>query len=465
MRNTLRQIILFAAISAMLIGLFAGRALASGVKTYRGKFSDGATYLIQVPSTWNGTLLLYSHGYVVPGFSNPAVDVGDPITGAYLLANGYALGGSSYAGTGWAVQQALPDQIEVLDTFKKLVGTPNRTIAWGHSLGGIVTAGLVQRYPDRFDAALPMCGVLAGSVGTWNQALDSAFAFDVLLGSGSGLKVVNITDPVKNVDIAEGILNKAQKNAQGRARIALSAALDDTPGWFDPLSPEPSPTDYVAQEANQYLWLSEIDFPFAFDFRAELEKRAGGNGSWNHGVDYEKQLEKSVDYAEVKALYQKAGLNLDADVQKLNDAARISAKASALTYLEHNIIFDGQIDIPVLTLHTKGDGLVVVEDESAYKNVIDEEHNGQFLRESFVHRAGHCEFTPAETVVAFEALISRLNTGKWPELSAGVLNKAAKDLGSKFNVLPVNGKEVHVPPAYFKFQPPVFLRPFNAGKN
>ena len=465
MRNTLRQIILFAAISAMLIGLFAGRALASGVKTYRGKFSDGATYLIQVPSTWNGTLLLYSHGYVVPGFSNPAVDVGDPITGAYLLANGYALGGSSYAGTGWAVQQALPDQIEVLDTFKKLVGTPSRTIAWGHSLGGIVTAGLVQRYPDRFDAALPMCGVLAGSVGTWNQALDSAFAFDVLLGSGSGLKVVNITDPVKNVDIAEGILNKAQKNAQGRARIALSAALDDTPGWFDPLSPEPSPTDYVAQEANQYLWLSEIDFPFAFDFRAELEKRAGGNGSWNHGVDYEKQLEKSVDYAEVKALYQKAGLNLDADVQKLNDAARISAKASALTYLEHNIIFDGQIDIPVLTLHTKGDGLVVVEDESAYKNVIDEEHNGQFLRESFVHRAGHCEFTPAETVVAFEALISRLNTGKWPGLSAGVLNKAAKDLGSKFNVLPVNGKEVHVPPAYFKFQPPVFLRPFNAGKN
>ena len=465
MRNTIRQTILLAVSSALLMSLSAGRALASGVKTYRGKFSDGATYLIQVPSKWNGTLLLYSHGYVIPGFSNPAVDVGDPITGAYLLANGYALGGSSYASTGWAVQQALPDQIQVLDTFKKLVGAPSRTIAWGHSLGGIVTAGLVQRYPARFDAALPMCGVVAGSVGTWNQALDSAFAFDVLLGSGSGLKLVNITDPVKNIDIAEGILNKAQKNAQGRARIALSAALADTPGWFDPLSPEPSPTNYAAQEANQYLWLSEIDFPFAFDFRAELEKRAGGNGSWNHGVDYEKQLERSIDYAEVQALYQKAGLNFHDDVQKLNDAARISAKASALSYLERNIIFDGQIDIPVLTLHTKGDGLVVVEDESAYKNVVDEEHNGQFLREVFVHRAGHCEFTPAETVVAFEALVSRLDTGKWQELGAGVLNKKAKALGSKFNVLPVNGKEVHVPPAYFKFHPPVFLRPFDAGKN
>src|SRR5579863_1787494 len=296
MCGRIKRAVFLVACWAIPLALFLGHAQASGVKRYKGKFADGATYLIQVPSKWNGTLVLYSHGYVVPGSSNPAMDVGDPITGAYLLANGYALGGSSYATTGWAIQQALPDQIEVLDTFKNLIGPPGRTIAWGHSLGGMVTAGLVQRYPQRFDAALPMCGVVSGSVGTWNQALDSAFAFDVLLGAGSGLKVVNINHPVKNIDTAEGILNKAQKNAQGRASIALSSALDDTPGWFDPLSPEPSPTNYVAQEANQYLWLSEIDFPFAFDFRAELEKRASGNGSWNHGVDYEKQLEKSVDY-------------------------------------------------------------------------------------------------------------------------------------------------------------------------
>ena len=85
--------------------------------------------------------------------------------------------------------------------------------------------------------------------------------------------------------------------------------------------------------------------------------------------------------------------------------------------------------IPVLTLHTKGDGLVVVEDESAYKDVVDEEHDGELLRQLFVHRAGHCEFTPAETVVAFQALISRLDTGKWPGLGSATLNKAAKGAG------------------------------------
>jgi pimeloyl-ACP methyl ester carboxylesterase/stage V sporulation protein SpoVS len=345
------------------------------------------------------------------------------------------------------------------------VGAPSRTIAWGHSLGGMVTAGLVQLYPQRFDAALPMCGVVAGSVGTWNQALDSAFAFDVLLGSGSGLQLVNIKNPVKNVTIAEEILSAAQDNAQGRARIALTAGLDDTPGWYDPLSPEPAPTDYAAQEANQYLWLANIDFPFAFDLRAELEGRAGGNGSWNNGVDYETQLKNSVDYAEVQALYKKAGLSLDVDLQALSDAARIKAKQSALTYLEQNIIFTGKIPIPVLTLHTKGDGLVVVEDETAYKDVVDRENDAALLRQLFVHRAGHCEFTPAETVVGFGALISRLDTGKWPALGATSLNQAAKGLGSKFNVLSVDGKNVHVTPAYFKFQPAVFLRPFDAGTN
>jgi stage V sporulation protein SpoVS len=277
--------------------------------------------------------------------------------------------------------------------------------------------------------------------------------------------VVNIKDPLKNVTTAEEILGAAQKTAEGQARIALTSALGDTPGWYDPLSPEPPPTDYAAQEANQYLWLANVDFLFAFDFRAELEGRAGGNGSWNNGVDYETQLKNSVDYAEVQALYQKAGLSLDTDLQALKEAARIKAKQSALGYLEKNIIFNGKIPVPVLTLHTKGDGLVVVEDESAYKDVVDEEHDGALLRQLFVHRAGHCEFTPAETVVAFGALISRLDTGKWPALGATALNETAKGLGSKFNLLSVDGKNVHVAPAYFKFKPAIFLRPFDAKKN
>src|SRR6266516_5868061 len=166
---------------------------------------DYASYIISVPSNWNGTLVLYSHGYVFPGQPNPARDAGDPLTRAALLQQGYALAGSSYSQTGWALQQAFHDQIALLDVFGATCGHPTRTIAWGYSLGGIITAGLVQLNPGRFAGALPMCGVLAGSVGTWNQALDSAFAFNVLL-AGNALPIVNLKDPTGAFSLAESKL-------------------------------------------------------------------------------------------------------------------------------------------------------------------------------------------------------------------------------------------------------------------
>src|SRR5580704_3802120 len=192
------------------LGAGPANAFASGTRTIDGTLRDGATYLIQVPANWNGTLVLYSHGYVTPGSPNPAMDVGDPLTGAWLLDNGYALAGSSYATTGWAVQQAIPDQLSTLNTFDRRVGSPVRTIAWGDSLGGMITAGLLQVAPSRFAAALPMCGVVAGGVGTWNVALDSALAIQQLLGPASGLQIVNISDPTTNLGIAEEVLAAAQ---------------------------------------------------------------------------------------------------------------------------------------------------------------------------------------------------------------------------------------------------------------
>ncbi len=170
---------------------------------------DGAHYLIEVPSNWNGTLVLYSHGYVFPGQPNPALDAGDPLTEAALLNQGYALAGSAYSTAGWALQQAFQDQIALLNFFDATCGQPLRTIAWGHSLGGIITAGLVQLNPGRFNGALPMCGVLAGGVGTWNQALDGAFAFQVLLAGNAvpPIPIVGLTKP----GVAAAAFNQATR--------------------------------------------------------------------------------------------------------------------------------------------------------------------------------------------------------------------------------------------------------------
>jgi len=172
-------------------------------------------------------------------------------------------------------------------------------------------------------------------------------------------------------------------------------------------------------------------------------------------------LDHSIGRDQVRALYQAAGLDLDADLKTLNDAARISADPEAVHYLERNIIFDGEIHIPVLTLHTKGDGLVVVQNESAYKKVVDEAGNGEFLRRTFVDRAGHCAFTPAETIAAVQTLVNRLDSGRWHDVNAADLNKAAAALGPGFNVFGTPAGIVPVPPAYIKFDPSRYLRPFD----
>jgi pimeloyl-ACP methyl ester carboxylesterase len=451
-------------------GITAGSVAASAssptcggsgsVSTLNGKLSDGATYTIQCPSGgWNGTLYLYSHGYVVPGASNPAEDAGDPVTAAWMLAHGYALAGSSYATTGWAIAKAIPDQINTLNTFDSTYGKPKTTVAWGHSLGGIITAGLLQDDASRFNAALPMCGVLSGGVATWNTALDAAYAFKQLIDPS--IQIVNITNPTANLQAAEAAVAAAQQTAQGRARLALAAALADTPGWFTPDSAEPSATDYTAQEANQYLWDTEVTFPFIFDFRADLEAKAGGNPSWNTGVNYASDLAKSTDVKEVKALYASAGLSLSQDVNTLNGGKRISANPTAEAWLIRNIVFNGDISVPVLTMHTTGDGLVVPENEQAYRSIVDAAGNGNLLRQIFVNRAGHCAFTPAETITAVQTLENRLSTGSWNIPSPAAMNSAAAALGPQYNIFTVNGTVTPTAPAFISYSPAKYLRPFN----
>ncbi|HXJ48666.1 MAG TPA: prolyl oligopeptidase family serine peptidase [Candidatus Acidoferrum sp.] len=451
------------AIAAVGLALLPGTASAGTTTVISGTTTEASglvsNYLIEVPSPWNGTLVLYSHGYSFgPPFGAPAPqaapDAGDKTTHDWLLANGYAIAGSSYATTGWALQQAFQDQIAVLDVFKSKGYNATRTIAWGHSLGGMITAGLVQLFPNRFDGALPMCGVVAGGPGVWNQGLDSEFAFLTLQAPGAfKLSGFTAADVGTNFSNATKAFNAAQATPQGRARIALSAALADVPGWFDPASPEPAATDYAAQEANQLAWDNNPDLFFGFFGRFELELRAGGNFSWNTGVDYRVQLSHSSDSAEVAALYAAAGLDLNADLDTLNAAPRISANPAAVNYVTNFITYNGNLGIPVLTMHTTGDGLVEVTDENTYASVVRSAGDNSMLRQVFVHRAGHCSFTPAETITAFQTLLHRLDTGRWEDsTNPASMNAQATGLGSSFNAAPAS---------FIDFQPDKFLRPFD----
>jgi len=440
-----------------------------------GSTSDGSTWKIEVPHGWNGTLLLYSHGYVPPttpsgqpATNPPADDFQDRQAADYLLAHGFALAGSSYPAVGWAVKEAVPDQVALVREFRRDFGKPTRAIAWGHSMGGMITADLVQTYPHMFDGAVPMCGILGGGVGLWNQNLDLETAFKTLMeedpnpavsGPASQLQLVDVQDPGANTGAAEAALAGAQATPQGRARLALAAALFNLPTWFDPAAPEPGATDYAAQEQNQFQAL-QVQVAFVFGFRAELEHRAGGNPTWNTGVDYRRLFRRSSDRAEAKALYVAAGLKLGRDLRAINQAPRITANRHAFRYLKRNVVFDGRIDVPVLTMHTTSDWLVPVPHEQSYAEAVRNAGNRALLRQLYVHRAGHCEFSDAEMLTALNSLIARLDGHSWPSLDPAALNAEASTFGSSFNTVQNGGATIPAAPAFTAFNPPRFLRPF-----
>src|SRR5262245_17072370 len=117
----------------------------------------------------------------------------------------------------------------------------------------------------------------------------------------------------------------------------------------------------------------------------------------------------------------------------------------------------------LLTMHTTGDGLVVPENEQAYRSAVDRAGDGAALRQIFVHRAGHCAFTPAETITAVQALVSRLDTGRWDlaALDPASLNARAAALGPQFNIFQVGTTIKPTAPAFLRYRAAPYLRPLD----
>ena len=144
----------------------------SPIQSCVGVTSDGAPYAMQVPANFNGTVALYSHGYRY----NVDIPAGIPLIGGYKVTNtpepvpggnvavaqyffsqGIAIVGSGFARQGWNPDSAIKTNVELIDTFKKQFPKTTKVVAWGSSLGGVITQGLAEKYPNLISAAAPMC--------------------------------------------------------------------------------------------------------------------------------------------------------------------------------------------------------------------------------------------------------------------------------------------------------------------
>jgi pimeloyl-ACP methyl ester carboxylesterase len=419
MRATLGIVLVMAALCAN------SAQPAAGARHIDGRHAGGARWAVDVPAAWNGTLLLYARGYG-SGPMEQAPETAPRGMREELLARGYALGASNYTGREWAVQEAPGDQIEVLDAFIAQVGKPARTIAWGSSMGGLVTVAMAERFPDRLAGALPMCGSVGGSLSMLNNALDGAFVFRTLAAADPAIRVVQLDDDRANARRVQVALDAAWQTPEGRARTLLAAAVAQLPTWTDPNAPRPGAKDYAAQA-------EQLHRAFAmgvFVPRTDQERRAGGITSWNTGVDYSVQLRRSGLVPLVRHFYREAGLDLDADLKRLAAAPRIAADPQAVAWFRANYVPTGQLRIPMLTLQAVGDGVTIPAIHGGLQSIVDAAGHRRELAQLWIEAAGHCIFSPAEMLAALKTLEQRIESGRWSISPRDVGRRAADSTGT-----------------------------------
>jgi pimeloyl-ACP methyl ester carboxylesterase len=387
-----------------LLLLFAGqpsKALVSSQGTamdLEGTL-NGARYEIRVPANWNGTLLVYAHGYrdkadhegERDSQSADAAPGGDPVENL-LLSRGYALAGSAYRDNGWAVEEGIIDTLALVNFFKGRVGEPRHTILWGFSMGSVVAFSSAELFPFVYDGVIAACAVGAGSPRTWDGALAFSLAYDVAFGwRESWGSVGDVRDDVNFETEVVPVLFSQAANPLNFGRFEFVRLVNGLParGFFDGA-----------------MWLF-VDMFFATEARAELERRAGGPVAQNLNHVYT-LTDQEKDYLNAR------GVNPNALLNEMNARRNISARPSARHYLEHFAEYTGDITRPVLTIHTTGDGLVVVAHESAYREIVRAAGNENLLVQVYTDAVGHCDFTAEQLLAAVAAMQSWLDTGMRP---------------------------------------------------
>jgi len=400
----------------------AAAATTAASTHYTGTLADGTIWIADVPAQWNGTLLLYSHGF------GPltAADAPDPTTQAALLAEGYALAGSSYDpnGSEWALDAAVSDQFGTLAAVESTVlpSRPAHVLAFGTSMGGLVSALEAQQGAGKINGALTTCGIVGGGVNLNEYQIDGQYAIAQLLGSPETQLVGfgNDTTAAATAAALTADATAAQATAAGRARLALAMAFLNVTPWLSTSATPVPDSDPAGQEAAQYNTLFSGAFSI-MDFielgRVSIDQADGGNATWDVGTNFAQALANSPFKHEVEALYREAGLNLNGDLATLTANTTIKADPAALRSLISTSVPTGRLEVPELDLHTIGDNLVPVQNENDYRHLVDQAGDGGLLRQAYTESFGHCNFSPAELVAGVQAVMHRVTTGHWDNVA------------------------------------------------
>ncbi len=343
---------------------------------------SGVQYRIDIPATWNHALVVYFHGYSEGVYlyraDGPLNEQTEPI-----FNRGYAVIQSAYSASGWALAEAYPETEQLRQYFLKKYGQPAQgkkaakqieTIVAGGSMGGALVVAELELNPKAYAGGVEFCG----SVGPTDLAFQRRFAwraaFDFYF---PGLLPPLVPTPpdfqeshALRLRVMDALKAKPEAAAELRGLTELHSDRD------------------LADDMVYFTYVV-----------ADMQRRAGGNPFDNRNF-----------------LYTNTNPTSTAGDNALNDGVRrYAADPQAREYMLHHYTPTGRLAKPMLALHTTYDPRIPGSTLTVYAEQVAIAGFSQNLVQEYVHRDGHCAFTPEETGRTFDELVQWIHTGKRPQ--------------------------------------------------
>jgi pimeloyl-ACP methyl ester carboxylesterase len=349
---------------------------------------DNAGYRIEVPQNWNGELVLYAHGFRGGGAE---LTITNPAIRSYLIQQGFAWAASSYSRNGYDVKVGVEDSYALIEVFTGLVSKPNSVYMTGHSMGGHVTGVTIERYPNAFVGALPMCGVM-GDVELFDFFLNYNLVAQSLAGMQAQFPFPDNYFPavVPRVSRGLGYVNfptttyVAAMNGQGQK---LREVVKHLSGGERPFF--------------NHAFGNWANFLFTVGGGDGSAGIASGNVTTNMDTIYQLDGDPAVSPTE----------------QELNNAVlRVRADPQARQSIDLSNIptISGNLPFPVLSMHTIGDLFVPFSMEQIYARRVAAQGKADWLVTRAYRDVGHCAFTVEEQEEAFKDLVNWVKNGVKP---------------------------------------------------
>jgi pimeloyl-ACP methyl ester carboxylesterase len=332
----------------------------------------GVAYRIDVPAAWNHSLVVYFHGYGERPVTFRATDGLSDVT-APIFARGFAVVQSAFSATGWALAEGVPESEALRQYFVKKHGKVQQTIAMGVSMGGALVMQTMEQNPKPYAGALDLCGAVGPSYEAFQRRFAWRAAFDFYF---PGVMPPLVPAPVEYREMPA-------------LRAKITAALKENPA----AAAEMRGLTGLHTDAEVASGISYFTFVLT-----DMQHRAGGNPFDNRNY-----------------LYTGTNPTSSASDEALNDGVkRYAADEAARRYLVAHYTPTGRLTRPMLALHTMYDPLIPGTTLALFGHEVEEAGFGENLVQQYVHREGHCSFTPQQVGESFDELIGWVGGGKRP---------------------------------------------------